>query len=71
MLTTSKNLGSGLSNCLNSDDVADAKSNCRSIQNAYKTFCKGGVIPLVIGAYGETNDEFQDLLKVCARMAVR
>ena len=39
-------------------------------QTAYRTFCKGGIIPLVIGAYGETNDEFQDLLKVCARMAV-
>jgi hypothetical protein len=39
-------------------------------QIAYRTFCKGGIIPLVIGAYGETNDEFQDLLKVCARMAV-
>ena len=25
---------------------------------------------VVIGAYSETNDEFQDLLKVCARMAV-
>ena len=34
------------------------------------TFCKGGVIPLVIGAYVETNNDFQDLLKVCARMAL-
>ena len=39
-------------------------------ENAYSTFCKGGVIPLVIGAYGETNEDFQDVLKVCARMAV-
>ena len=28
------------------------------------------VIPLVIGAYGETNEDFQDLIKVCAHMAV-
>ena len=39
-------------------------------QNAYNTFCRGGVIPLVIGAYGETNEDFQEVLKVCARMAV-
>ena len=39
-------------------------------ENAYYTFCRGGVIPLVIGAYGETNEDFQDVLKVCARMAV-
>ena len=39
-------------------------------QNAYNTFCRVGVIPLVIGAYGETNDDFQEVLKVCARMAV-
>ena len=39
-------------------------------QNAYNTFHKGGIIPLVIGAYGEINEEFHDLLKVCARMAV-
>ena len=30
--------------------------------------CKGGVIPLLV--HGETNADFQDLLKVCARMAV-
>ena len=30
--------------------------------------CKGGVIPLIV--HGETNEDFQDLLKVCARMAV-
>ena len=30
-------------------------------------FCRGGVIPL---AYGETNEDFQEVLKVCARMAV-
>ncbi len=34
------------------------------------TFCRGGVIPLVIGAYGETNEDFQEMLKICARMAV-
>ena len=39
-------------------------------QNAYNAFCRGGVIPLVIGAYGETNEDFQEVLKVCARMAV-
>ena len=39
-------------------------------QNAYNTFCRGGVIPLVIGAYGEANEDFQEVLKVCARMAV-
>ena len=39
-------------------------------QNVYKTFCRGGVIPLVIGAYGETNEDFQEVLKVSARMAV-
>ena len=39
-------------------------------QNAYNTFCRGGVIPFVIGAYGETNEDFQEVLKVCARMAV-
>ena len=38
--------------------------------NMYNTFCRGGVIPLVIGAYGETNEDFQEMLKVCARMAV-
>ena len=38
--------------------------------HAYNTFCRGGVIPLVIGAYGETNEDFQEVLKVCARMAV-
>ena len=27
--------------------------------NAYKSFRKGGAIPLVIGAFGEPNDEFQ------------
>ena len=27
-------------------------------------------IPLVIGACGETKEDFQDVLKVCARMAV-
>ena len=32
--------------------------------------CRGGVIPLVIGACGETNKDFQEVLKVCARMAV-
>ena len=32
-------------------------------QNAYNTFCRGGVIPLVIGAYGETNEDFQHVLK--------
>ena len=26
--------------------------------------------PLVIGAYGETDVDFQEVLKVCARMAV-
>ena len=33
---------------------------------------QGGVIPLVIGAYmyAETNEDFQEVLKVCARMAV-
>ena len=31
--------------------------------NMYNTFCRGGVIPLVIGAYGETNEDFQDVLK--------
>ena len=41
-----------------------------STWNAYYDFCRGGVIPLVIGAYGETNEDFQDVLKVCARMAV-
>ena len=30
-------------------------------------FCRGGVIPL---AYGETNEDIQEVLKVCARMAV-
>ena len=38
--------------------------------NAYKHSAKVVVIPLVIGAYGETNEDFQDLLKVCPRMAV-
>ena len=42
----------------------------RPFQNAYNTFCRRGVIPLVIGAYGETNEDFQEVLKVCARMAV-
>ena len=37
---------------------------------AYNTFCRGGVIPLVIGAYGNTNEDFQEVLKVCARMVV-
>ena len=46
------------------------ESGLRRTRAAVRTFCKGGIIPLVIGAYGETNDEFQDLLKVCARMAV-
>ena len=36
----------------------------------YNTFCRRGVIPLVIGSYGETNEDFQEVLKVCARMAV-
>ena len=39
-------------------------------QNAYNTFCRGVVISLVIGAYGETKEDFQEVLKVCARMAV-
>ena len=43
---------------------------CGPFENAYYTFCRGGVIPLVIGAYGETNEDFQDVLKVCARVAV-
>ena len=38
--------------------------------NAYNTFCKGGVISLVVGSHGETNLDFQDFLKVCAHMAV-
>ena len=39
-------------------------------ERACNTFCRGGVIPFVIGAYGETNEDFQEVLKVCARMAV-
>ena len=50
-------------------DVVD-DSTPGPFQNAYNTFCRGGVIPLVIGAYGETNEDFQEVLKVCARMAV-
>ena len=34
------------------------------------TFCKGGVIPLAIAAYVESNNDFQDLRKVCARIAL-
>ena len=37
---------------------------------AYNTFCKGGVISLVVGSHGETNQDFEDFLKVCAHMAV-
>ena len=50
------------------EDSTDGASG--PFQNAYNTFCRGGVIPLVIGAYGETNEDFQEVLKVCARMAV-
>ena len=50
-------------------DVVD-DSTPGPFQNAYNAFCRGGVIPLVIGACGETNEDFQEVLKVCARMAV-
>ena len=39
--------------------------------NAYNTFCKGGVISLVVGSHGETNQDFQDFLKGCAHMVAR
>ena len=28
-------------------------------ENAYKTFCRDGIIPLVVGEYGETNADFR------------
>ena len=48
-------------------DINDGASG--PSQNAYSTFCRGRVIPLVIGAHGKTNKDFQEVLKVCARMA--
>ncbi len=41
----------------------DDDGNSGPFQNAYNTFCRGGVIPLVIGACGETNEDFQEMLK--------
>ena len=34
------------------------------------TFAQGRVIPLVAGAFGEINEEFDGVLKLCATMAV-
>ena len=51
--------------------VGDGTSSIAGpFEQAVSTFSKGRVIPLVAGAFGELNEEFDDVLKVCAKMAV-
>lgn len=53
------------------DVVGDGSSGVAGpFEQALSTFCNGRVIPIVAGAFGEVNKEFDDVLKLCARFAV-
>ena len=40
-----------------------------AFENAYRSFAYRGVIPMVFGAFGETNQGFDSIVQLCAKLA--
>jgi len=51
--------------------LSEANGPTGPFERALRTFATGGPIPVVVGAFGETNKEFDKLIIMCSKLAAK